>query len=222
MEGTITRRKNMKSNKFTTSQLTILGLMSGILFLMAYTPLGYLNIGPLAVTFNVIPVAICAVVLGPTGGAIAGAVFGLTSFLQAMGIGGTSALGAALFQINPFLSAVQCFVPRILDGLLIGFIYRGMRKKTNVYASCAVTGFFSAFLNTLFFMTALVVMFGNTEVIQNLMGGRNVIIGCCMMVGVNAISEMVSSTIITAAVGTALSKAHLIPASQIAKPDTAA
>ena len=208
----------MKSNKFTTSQLTILGLMSGILFLMAYTPLGYLNIGPLAVTFNVIPVAICAVVLGPTGGAVAGAVFGLTSFLQAMGIGGTSALGAALFQINPFLSAVQCFVPRILDGLLIGFIYRGMRKKTNVYASCAVTGFFSAFLNTLFFMTALVVMFGNTEVIQNLMGGRNVIIGCCMMVGVNAISEMVSSTIITAA----LSKAHLIPASQIAKPDTAA
>ena len=222
MEGTITRRKNMKSNKFTTSQLTILGLMSGILFLMAYTPLGYLNIGPLAVTFNVIPVAICAVVLGPTGGAVAGAVFGLTSFLQAMGIGGTSALGAALFQINPFLSAVQCFVPRILDGLLIGFIYRGMRKKTNVYASCAVTGFFSAFLNTLFFMTALVVVFGNTEVIQNLMGGRNVIIGCCMMVGVNAISEMVSSTIITAAVGTALSKAHLIPASQIAKPDTAA
>ena len=200
----------MKSNKFTTSQLTILGLMSGILFLMAYTPLGYLNIGPLAVTFNVIPVAICAVVLGPTGGAVAGAVFGLTSFLQAMGIGGTSALGAALFQINPFLSAVQCFVPRILDGLLIGFIYRGMRKKTNVYASCAVTGFFSAFLNTLFFMTALVVMFGNTEVIQNLMGGRNVIIGCCMMVGVNAISEMVSSTIITAAVGTALSKACLL------------
>ena len=212
----------MKSNKFTTSQLTILGLMSGILFLMAYTPLGYLNIGPLAVTFNVIPVAICAVVLGPTGGAVAGAVFGLTSFLQAMGIGGTSALGAALFQINPFLSAVQSFVPRILDGLLIGYIFRGMRRKTNVYVSCAVTGFFSAFLNTLFFMSALIVMFGNTEVVQNLMGGRNVIIGCCLMVGVNAICEMVSSTILTAAVGTALSKAHLIPASQIAKPDAVA
>ena len=212
----------MKSNKFTTSQLTILGLMSGILFLMAYTPLGYLNIGPLAVTFNVIPVAICAVVLGPTGGAVAGAVFGLTSFLQAMGIGGTSALGAVLFQINPFLSAVQCFVPRILDGLLIGYIFRGMRRKTNVYVSCAVTGFFSAFLNTLFFMSALIVMFGNTEVVQNLMGGRNVIIGCCLMVGVNAICEMVSSTILTAAVGTALSKAHLIPASQIAKPDAVA
>ena len=34
----------MKTKKFNTSQLTILGLMSGILFLMAYTPLGYLNV----------------------------------------------------------------------------------------------------------------------------------------------------------------------------------
>ena len=208
----------MKTKKFTTSQLTILGLMAGILFLMAYTPLGYLNIGPLAVTFNVIPVAVCAIVLGPTGGAIAGAVFGLTSFMQAMGIGGVSALGAALFQINPLMTAVQCFGPRILDGICIGFIYRAVHKRANTYVSCAVTGF----LNTLFFMTALVVMFGNTELIQNLMGGHNIIIGCCLMVGVNAISEMVSSTVITAAVGTALSKAHLIPASQIAKPDTAA
>ncbi len=97
----------MKTKKFNTSQLTILGLMSGILFLMAYTPLGYLNVGPLAVTFNVIPVAICAIVLGPTGGAVAGAVFGLTSYMQAMGIGGVSALGSALFQISPVLTAIQ-------------------------------------------------------------------------------------------------------------------
>ncbi len=120
------------------------------------------------------------------------------------------------------MTAVQCFVPRILDGICIGFIYRAVHKKANTYVSCAVTGFFSAFLNTLFFMTALIVMFGNTELIRNLMGGHNIIVGCCLMVGVNAISEMVSSTIITAAVGTALSKAHLIPAAQIAKPDTAA
>ena len=183
---------------------------------------GYLNIGPLAISFNVIPVAISAVVLGPVGGAVAGAIFGLTSFLQCIGVGGSSAMGVVLFGINPVFAFIQRFIPRLLDGICLGYIFKGMRKVSNTYVACAVTGFFSAFLNTLFFMTALVVMFGNTEVIQNLMGGRNVIIGCCMMVGVNAISEMVSSTIITAAVGTALSKAHLIPASQIAKPDTAA
>lgn len=92
----------MKSNNLTTTQLTMLGLMVGILLLMAYTPLGYLNIGPLAISFNVIPVAICAVVLGPTGGAIAGAIFGITSFLQCIGVGGTSAMGATLFSTARF------------------------------------------------------------------------------------------------------------------------
>ena len=146
-----------------TTQLTIRGLMTAVLLLMAYTPLGYLNIGPLAITFNVIPVAICAITLGPAGGAAAGAVFGLTSFLQCIGVGGTSAMGAVLFEINPFFAFIQRFVPRFLDGLLLGYNFRAVRKSGNVYAACLVTGFCSAFLNTVFFMTALVVLFGNTE-----------------------------------------------------------
>lgn len=92
-----------------------------------------------------------------------------------------------------------------------------MRKRTNAYVSCAVTGFFSAFLNTLFFMTLLVGLFGNTEYVKGLMGGRNIIIGCCMMVGVNAVCEMFSSTLITGAVGAALSKARLLPVEQKGK-----
>ena len=194
---------NKTNKKFNTMQLATLGLMTAVLIIMACTPLGYLNIGPLAISFNVIPVAICAIVLGPTGGAIAGLIFGLTSFGQCIGIGGVS--------INPVLAFIQRVIPRLLDGLCIGFIYKAMRKRTNAYVSCAVTGFFSAFLNTLFFMAFLVILFGNTEYVQGLMNGRNVIIGCCMMVGVNAISEMVASTIITGAVGAALSKARLLP-----------
>jgi uncharacterized membrane protein len=198
--------------KLTTTQITMLGLMIAILLLMAYTPLGYLNIGPLAITFNVIPVAISAITLGPVGGAIAGGVFGLTSFLQCIGIGGTSAMGAMLFSINPVLAFIQRFVPRLLDGLLLGYIFQGMRKATkNSYLSCAVTGFFSAFLNTVFFMTFLVVLFGNTEYIQGLIGGRNVIVFICSFVGINAVCEMVTSTVITGAVGAALYKARVIP-----------
>ena len=132
------------NKKFTTSQITLLGLMIAILLLMAYTPLGYLNIGPLAITFNIIPVAISAITMGPVGGAIAGAVFGLTSFGQCIGIGGTSIMGATLFGINPFLAFVQRFIPRLVDGLLLGYIFQGVRKKSkNIYVSCAVTGFCS-------------------------------------------------------------------------------
>ena len=194
----------MKNNKFTTAQLTLLGLMAAILLLMAYTPLGYLNIGPLAISFNVIPVAISAVVLGPVGGAV------------------SSAMGVVLFGINPVFAFIQRFIPRLLDGICLGYIFKGMRKVSNIYVACAVTGFFSAFLNTLFFMAALVGLFGNTDYVKNLMGGHNIIIGCCLMVGINAVCEMISSTVITGAVGAALSKAHLIPSAQISREKTKA
>lgn len=198
--------------QITTKQLTILGLMVAVLLLMAYTPLGYLNIGPLAITFNMIPVAVCAITLGPVGGAIAGAVFGLTSFLQCIGVGGISAMGAILFDINPFLAFVQRFVPRTLDGLLIGYIFMAIRKWKNVPLACFVTGFCAAFLNTLFFMTALIALFGNTEYVQGLIGGKNIVLFVCSFVGINAVFEMLASTIITGAVGTALYKARLVPA----------
>ena len=202
----------MKSKKFNTSQLVILGLMTAVLLLMAYTPLGYLNIGPLAITFNVIPVAISAITLGPVGGAIAGAVFGMTSFLQCIGVGGTSAMGAILFDINPILAFIQRFVPRLLDGLLLGFIFKGVRKVSNVSAACMVTGFCAAFFNTLFFMAALVLLFGNSAYMQELMGGKNIIAFICGFVGINAVFEMIASTIITGAVGMALYKARFVPA----------
>lgn len=203
---------NNTNKTFNTSQLVILGLMTAILLLMAYTPLGYLNIGPLAITFNVIPVAIAAITLGPVGGAVTGSVFGLTSFLQCIGIGGTSAMGAILFGINPFLAFIQRFVPRFLDGLLLGYIFRGIRKAANTSVACLVTGFCSAFLNTLFFMSALVLLFGNTEYMQGLIGGKNILVFICGFVGINAVCEMVSSTILTGAIGIALYKAHFVPA----------
>ena len=201
----------MKTKKLSTKQITILGLMIAVLILMSYTPLGYLNIGPLAITFNMIPVAIAAIACGPMGGAILGAVFGLTSFGQCIGIGGVSAMGATLFSISPVLAFIQRFIPRLLDGLLLGYIFKGVRKATQkVSVASFVTGFFAAFLNTLFFMTALVLLFGNTEYVQGLIGGKNIIIFVCTFVGVNAVCEMISSTLLTGIIVMALKKARLI------------
>ena len=198
------------NNKSGTVKLVTIGLLTAILLLMAYTPFGYLNIGPLAITFNMIPVAIGAIALGPAGGAAVGAVFGMTSFLQCIGIGGTSAMGAMLFSINPFLAFIQRMVPRVLDGFLLGFIFQGAKKYSNAYVASCITGFCAAFLNTVFFMSSLVLLFGNTSYIQEMIGGRNVIVFICVTVGINAVLEMLSSTIITGAVGAALMKAHLI------------
>ena len=189
--------------------MTIMALMTAVLLIFACTPIGTIPIGPLSISMNMIPVAICAVAMGPAGGAAAGAIFGLLSFLQCFGIGIPSGMGIILVGINPFLAFIQRFVPRLLDGLLLGYIFHAVSKK-NVYVACAVTGFFSAFLNTVFFMTALVLLFGNTEYVQGLIAGRNIIVFICAFVGVNAVVEMVVATLITGAVGSALFRAKVL------------
>lgn len=198
-------------NKQKIARIVIMGLLTAILVVMSFTPLGYLNIGLLSITLNIIPVAIAALTMGPVGGAAVGAVFGLTSFLQCVGIGIPSAFGVTLFSINPLLTVITCFVPRVLDGFLLGYIHKLVSKLSNSYVSCFVTGFAAAFLNTLFFMLSLMLCFGRTEYIMEMRGGMNIIAFMCAFVGINAVFEMIASTIVTGAVGTALIKARLIP-----------
>ena len=199
-----------KQSRADVQRLTLLALLAAVMVILSSTPLGYLNIGPLAITLNVIPMGIAAAALGPTGGAVVGAIFGLTSFLQCIGVGGTSAMGVITFGISPLLTFIQRFLPRLLAGLLVGLIHRFLVKKIGKKTACFITGFLAAFLNTVFFMSALVLLFGNTDYLQELIAGRNIIVFICTFVGINAVSEMVASTLITGAIGSALYKAKAI------------
>lgn len=196
----------MKHKQFTTRDMVATAMLCAILLIMSFTPLGYLNVGPLAISFNMIPVAIGAIALGPIGGMILGGMFGITSFLQCIGIGGTSAMGVILFEISPLLAFVQRFFPRLLAGLLSGWIYQCCKKLWNPTVAGFITGFSAALLNTMLFMTALVVLFGNTEYIQTLIGGRNIIVFICAFVGINAVVEMLVSSVIVGVVGRVLAK----------------
>ena len=200
----------MRKNRTATKRMVTLAMLSAILLVMSFTPLGYLNIGPLAISLNMIPVGIAAVVLGPWGGAFLGAIFGLTSFLQCVGVGGVSQMGVILFGIDPILAFVQRFVPRVLAGLLAGLIHRGVQKTAGHAAADFCTGFFAALLNTVLFMTALVVLFGNTSYLQDLIGGKNILVFVCSFVGINAVVEMIAATLAVGCVGRALHKASLV------------
>lgn len=105
MEATTTT-----NTKGGTKYLVELALMIAIIFVMAFTPLGYLRTPGLSITFLTVPVAVAAMILGPKGGAICGATFGITSLMQCFG---TSAFGAMLLGINPFGTVFTCIVPRI-------------------------------------------------------------------------------------------------------------
>ena len=204
----------MKKKNANVRAITILGLMTALLILFSFTPIGTIPIGPLSITLNIIPVAIAAIALGPLGGLSMGCVFGLLSFLQCLGIGVPSGMGVTLFGISPFLAFIQRFIPRALDGLLVGLIFRGCDRVAGRRAACFIAGFCSAFLNTVFFMTALVLLFGNTDYVRGLMDGRNVIVFICAFVGLNAVVEMLASTVISGLVGNALYHARFLPLRQ--------
>lgn len=196
--------------KLSTREFVLLALLVAILVV-----LGYWNIpmpGGLSITFNMIPLAIAAIVIGPLGGLIIGCAFGLISFMQCFGILGSSAQGIALMSqgVSPVWLFVQRVLPRALDGVLLGFLFGALRKKLNVYASCAVTGFAAAFLNTALFMSLLVLMFRHTDYMIDKMAGRGFMTYIVATVGINGLVEMLVSTVITAAVGTALYKAGFI------------
>lgn len=157
MEATTTT-----NTKGGTKYLVELALMIAIIFVMAFTPLGYLRTPGLSITFLTVPVAVAAMILGPKGGAICGAAFGITSLMQCFG---TSAFGAMLLGINPFGTVFTCIVPRILEGLLSGLIFKAVRGKNKNLAYFA-GGLACPVLNTIFYMSSLVLFFYNTDYIQ--------------------------------------------------------
>ena len=199
------------NKKLDVRALAILGLMTALLILFSFTPIGTIPIGPLSITLNVIPLAVAAIALGPVGGLIMGCVFGLLSFLQCLGIGIPSGMGITLFSIDPFLAFIQRFIPRALDGFLVGLIFRALEKKPGFRPACFIAGFCSAFLNTAFFMSALVLLFGNTEYVRGLMNGRSFLVFVCAFVGVNAVVEMLVCTVVSGFVGSALHRAKILP-----------
>ena len=195
--------------KSKAKQITIMGLLTALILIFSLTPIGSIPIGPLVITLNVIPVAIGAIVLGPVGGMVMGGFFGIMSFLQACGIAVPSPLGTMLFGINPVFSFILCFFPRVLTGLIVGVINNILKKK-NIYVASYITGFCTALLNTVLFMSTLMLLFGNTDAIQDMRNGRNILVFMCAFVGINAVVEWISTTIIAGAVGSALYKSKLI------------
>lgn len=184
-----------------TRKLVQMAILIAIMLIMAFTPLGYLKIGMIEISFMTIPVVIGAILLGPAAGAILGGVFGLTSFIQCFGM---SAFGATLLSINPVLTFLVCMVPRILMGYLAGAIFQVLHRidKTKIL-SFAVSSLSGAVLNTIFFVGLLMLLFGSSDYIMGMRGGMSLLSFLAAFVGVNGVVEAIVAFIL----GTAISKA---------------
>lgn len=193
----------MNHSRKTVLWLTQTAVLAAIIIVMAFTPLGYLHTLGLEITFMMIPVVVGSIIIGPAAGAVLGCVFGITSFLQCFGM---STFGGTILAINPFFTLIVCIPTRTLSGWIPGLIYRGLHKVTaNKLIPSAAASLFGALLNTLFFMSTLMLLFGRTEYIRSLMGEMSVIPFVLAFVGLQGLIE----AIITFIVGGVLSAALL-------------
>lgn len=181
-------------------------MFAAIIVLMAFTPLGYLRTAGLEITFIMVPVVVGAIVAGPAAGAVLGGVFGLTSFIQCFG---ASAFGATLLSVNPIFTFIVCMV-RVLAGWLIGVVYKAISKSEKLkYPGATIASLVGPLFNTIFFMGALVLFFGKTEFIQNIMtqlGAKNVLHFIVLFVGAQGAIEAAVCFVIGSAVSSALLK----------------
>lgn len=189
----------------TTGKLVRTALLVAIIFVMAFTPLGYFKTGGLSITLLPVPVVIGAIIMGPVTGAVLGLAFGITALIQCFGL---EAFGTALMGINPIGTILTCLVPRILMGFLTGCIFAVLlRLDKGKIVSFAVTSLCGALLNTVFFMSFLVLFFYNTEFMQTIvsgMGTSGAFSFVLAFVGINGVIEAVACCVLGGAISKAL------------------
>ena len=214
------------NNKTTNVRfLAQLGLLAAIEIVMKLIGLGSVPVGPLYMSFLTVPIAVGAMTMGPTAGAILGAVFGLVSFKDA--ITGASAMTGVFFQISPVHTFILCVVMRAIMGFCVGLLFKALRFIDRKGGWSYFIGALSApLLNTLFFMGYIVAVFYQTEYIQGLVstkGASNPLMFVVLLVGVQGLIEAIvccaAGGVITRAVSSFLGTRAPAKAAKTAKTE---
>lgn len=200
----------MKKQKHDTRWMVSVALMAAIVIVLANTPLGMIQLPIIKATTVHIPVIIGAVLLGPSAGAILGAVFGICSLIS-----NTMAPTLLSFAFSPFMStsgipgalkalwiSVGC---RILIGVAAGWLWILFTKlKVNQFIALPIVGFIGSMVNTVTVMGSIYLLFAQQyaaakEVAVSAVWG--LIMGT---VTASGIPEAIAAAILVLALGKAL------------------
>ena len=176
------------NNRSNLRKMTELAIFITIILVMKITGLSSIPVGPLVMTFTMVPIAIGAMLLGPAEGAVLGFVYGLTSLYDAMT--GASAMTGFFFQISPVHTIILCVVVRTLVGFL--------------------TGLMAPMFNTILFMGYIVLVFYKTEFVQNLVskvGAANPFMFIILVVGIQGMIEWLTGLVAGGTVAKAVAHA---------------
>lgn len=159
----------------TVRDIVIAGVLGAVAILLGVTRLGYIPVPTAAgnATIMHIPAIIGGIMQGPIVGLIVGAIFGISSFLNA--------------TVPLFKDPLVAILPRLFIGVVAWLVYVGLRRKSEYFAVGAAA-FIGTLANTVLVLTMAVVRHYLTA-------------GVAWTVGItNGIPEAIVGTIVTLAV----------------------
>ncbi|MDP4153304.1 MAG: ECF transporter S component [Bacillota bacterium] len=190
-----------------TKRLTQLSLIIAIELIVGLVPyLGYIPVNPaLNITIMHIPVIIAAVVLGPKAGGEVGFVFGLTSLINATFLRPNpieSPIFSPFFKGGAFNggwgSVVICFVPRILVGVVAGYVFILLFKgKANRKLSLLVSGVLGSLTNTILVLGGIYIFFREPYAKANGMTVSAMLKIFMSVIGINGMLEAAVAAVLT-------------------------
>lgn len=197
----------MKTKKHDTRWMVSVALMAAIIIVLANTPLGMIQLPVIKATTVHIPVIIGAILLGPSAGAILGAVFGICSLIS-----NTMAPTLLSFAFSPFMSttgipgalkaiwiSVGC---RILIGVAAGWLWILLNKlKISQIIALPVVGFIGSMVNTITVMGSIYYMFAH-QYAEAKEVGISAVWGLIMgTVTASGIPEAIAAAVLVLAIG---------------------
>lgn len=182
--------------------MVLIGVLSAIIVILGYTPLGLIPLGITTATILHIPVAIGAILYGPKVGLVLGMVMGLTTMSKAM-LAPVSPLDP-LF-INPLVSVL----PRAIMGLLIGYAYVWLTKlikKPSI--SIGLTAAIASLANTVLTLGALAGVYSKQidQILQQLGMSGTVLAFILGIAATSGVAELIITVIVVVPIVMALKK----------------
>ncbi|MGI6161258.1 MAG: ECF transporter S component [Christensenellales bacterium] len=180
--------------RINTRNLAITGILAGLTLLLGLTPLGFINIPPIAITIMCVPVAVGALLEGRGVGLVLGFLFGLTSFLS------VSPLKDMMLATNPLATLAVIFIPRLIIPLVVVAVDKAFAKKSGTALSAGVAAAAGSLTNTVGFLGLFYILFISSlpDVVTNVIAAA---------LGINAIIEIIVAPVLVVPIVSAVRKA---------------
>ncbi|MBQ4075308.1 MAG: ECF transporter S component [Clostridia bacterium] len=144
------------NNRKKLVQMVTTALLMALILLFGLTPIGFINVGVVYITFLCIPVLIGTLALGLKTGLILGICMGSVSLFT--GLRAPSALVAPILQKNILWVIILCYVPRLLVPMAAHGIRRLMAKE-NEKISIPLAAGVGSLVNTIFYLGFMIVFY---------------------------------------------------------------